>query len=299
MRCILPSFAMLRSSTGRTDPLNVAVVIVVVLALLPTGWLGWVSDVAAIVNAVRTPFGDVAHRVGTWLRAPPDPLAEHSEEIAQLIEDRDVAIAALSAAQRTISQLQEQVRELEGVRRSHDTGAFRPLTANNTGRASNRADGPVWLNVGSGHGVKPGVVAVYNSVHLVGRVAPDVARLTCVLVPLTDPSTGFVDGILEPRGSEAGRSQAPIQLRPTDDGRLIGDVSDEVGVELGDIVRVSDHSWPATAQGMIVGIVESRARKDDAPKRFTVVVRPQFHPSQLRTVTLKLAESDGPEEEGP
>jgi hypothetical protein len=38
------------------------------------------------------------------------------------------------------------------------------------------------------------------------------------------------------------------------------------------------------------------ARKDEAPKRMTLIVRPRFLPSQLASVTLKLPEDAVPEE---
>ncbi len=285
---------MLRSH-GRTDPLNIAVLLVIVLSLLPTPLLGRVNDVAEILNVVRTPFGDLARRVSGWLRPPDDPLAMMSEDYQKLAKEREIANSALFAAWEKIKQLEQEIEELQQARRFNETGAFRPLVARIIGMAGSRADGPLKLNVGKAHGVAPGVVAVHGGADLVGRVGEesDVSALNSVLILTTDPIHKLIQGMVTTATTaERQYEPIPIQLIPIGDGTFVGDISDEVPARVGDVVRLWDVGWPETAQGMIIGQVESMTRKDDSPKRMEVVVRPRIAEfSRLLTVTLKLPET--------
>ncbi len=166
----------------------------------------------------------------------------------------------------------------------------RKTVARMTGRSPDRSGGLVRLNVGTRDGVTAGTVAVFRGVHLIGRVAEDVGRLSCSLIPITNPAVGLVEAFIEPEEERlAPVATAPrVQLRPDGTGGLVGDVGRDRAVREGATVRLSDPAWPETAQGMIVGFVESVSGKETEPLLGSVVVRPQYRAHLLVSVTLKI-----------
>lgn len=289
---------MLRSRDGRRDPFHIALFVTAVLSLLPVSALGWVSDLAGILVAIRTPFTVVVQSASAWLRPPHDPISEFPVEIQQLTEQLDIALAAHAAARSEIERLKEQISELQAAREFNQGGTFQPLVARVV-PLSARQDGSVSLDVGSRYGVSPGDVAVHRGVYLLGRVGPDVGAVSSTLIPLIHPTVRFLDCIV----TSAANSQAPLtrlQLTPAGEGMFQGDISDDDPVAVGDTVRLADDTWSPGAQGMIVGKIDFIARKDEAPKRLTVTVRPHsyYRLTQLSTVTLKLPE-DAPRTEEP
>ena len=270
----------------------VAMGITLVLALLPTSWLGWTSGLAEIVNVPVQPFADAGVRLRDRLRPPNDPLAGESDKVQHLIEEFEKARALSQRKQLRIEALEEEIRELQDAQRFHRGQAVEidTLFARISGRSPDRAGGLVRLNMGSREGVVGGTVAVFRGVHLVGRVASDVSRLSSWLVPLTDPTSGLVEAVILPADDRAiSLESAPrVQLAPDGTGGLVGDLDKAVVVRRGDVVRLSDPAWPKSAWGMIVGFVESMSDKERQPLLSAVLVRPRYHAHRLSSVTLKI-----------
>jgi hypothetical protein len=78
------------------------------------------------------------------------------------------------------------------------------------------------------------------------------------------------------------------QLRPAGDGlTLEGDLEGTpTGVDVGQIVRLSDDGWPRSAQALIVGRVVSVGPKPSSPLRLVVTVRPEYDLRRLSQVIL-------------
>ncbi|MHC4414714.1 MAG: rod shape-determining protein MreC [Planctomycetota bacterium] len=276
-----------------------AIGVTLILALLPTGWLRpWTSHVADIVNVPVQPFADAGIRPRGRLRPRDDATAGESERVRHLTEELEKARALSHAKQLRIEALEQEIRELQDARRFHRGGEVEidPLFARITGRSPDRAGGPVRLNVGRRDGVTGGTVAVFRGVHLIGRVAEDVAQAGSWIIPITDPSNRLVEAVILPAGDPlAPVGEAPrILLAPSGPGAFAGDLDAAVGVERGDTVRLSDPTWPASAQGMIVGFVESVSPKDAQPLLTSIVVRPRYHAHHLTSVTLKIERRVGP-----
>jgi len=282
---------MPQSKARVSRPFLIALAITVILCLAPTRWLGWVNDVASIVRLPVAPLGDLGNTAARWLRPPPTRFADLPPDVRELVqnleEERDRFERLYHAAASRAAELQEQLEQLQQVPVDTLSAPVSLLRAQITSRNPADSSGPVQLNRGSRHGVQRGAIAVYNGVHLLGRVA-DVSPVSASLHPITHSATGLLRASVFPTGAddatvhEAGR----VALRPTGDGRFIGDVAQQHPVQPGDVVRLFDHAWPASAQAMIIGTVSDVRAKDDQPLRRIVVVEPRFRISELSDVTL-------------
>ncbi len=279
----------------RTDPrsqraFTIAVGLTAVAAFLPSGWLGWTSVLADLVNVPVQPLADAGLRLAGWVRPPDRRPGGESEEFRRQAEELETARALLHAARLRIEALHEEIGELQAARRMNRGIEINPLFARVTGQSADRPNGPIRINAGSRHGVEEGTVAVYRGVHLVGRVAEGVARLGSRVIPITDPAAGLLEAIILPADNPlAPIDGAPrLQLVPDGDGALAGKLDRAVAVRKGDLVRLSDPSWPDSAQGMIVGTVEAIEDEDLQPLLAVIVVRPRYAAHRVSSVTLKI-----------
>ncbi len=279
----------------------VAIALTGVLAILPNRWLRpWTSDLAAIVNVPLEPFEYAGLKIRTWFRPAPDPLSVEPEQVQRLIEDRDKLHALYRAAQLRVEALEQEISELQDAQRFHRGGNITPVYAPITGRSPGRGGGLLRLRAGKREGVTPDTIAVYRGVHLIGHVTNDVGRLSSRLLPITDRAAQWVIGIiLSPGDPTAPISDAPrVHLQPLGNGTLSGEIERARDARPGDLVRLADHSWPDSAQGMIIGYVESVAHKDDDPLRDVVVVEPRYLAADLAAVTLKIEQLEAPDKDG-
>ncbi len=266
---------------------TIVVGVTVVCALLPAGWLPWTAILADIVSVPVQPLGDAGGRVSGWLRPAPGDAGE-SQALRQRDEEIETTRALLYAARLRTEALLEEIEALQEARRFHPGVEMTPLYARVTGRPPDRSSGTVRINAGSRHGVVPGAIAVYRGGHLVGRVADNVSRLSSCVVPITDSSVGLMEALILPLDDPvADIETAPrIQLMPDDGGALTGDLDRAIEVRQGDIVRLADPAWPDSAQGLIIGTVESIETNDLQPLRVTITVRPRYQPQRLVYLTL-------------
>ncbi len=290
----------------RSDPrsqraFKIAVGLTALAAFLPTGWLRWTSVLADIVNVPVQPLGDAGLRLAEWVRPPDGRSGAESEEFRRQTDDLETARALLHAARLRIEALHEEIGELQAARRMNQGTEINPLFARVTGHSPQHPGGPISINAGSRHGVEQGTVAVYRGVHLVGRIAEGVARLGSRVIPITDPAAGLLEAIILPAGEPlASIDGAPrLQLAPDGNGALVGDLDRAVPVRRGDLVRLSDPSWPDSAQGMIVGEVDAIGPEDLQPLLQVIVVRPRYPAHRVTSVTLKIERHDVAARESP
>ncbi len=276
---------------------------VVLLSFLPTRWLGWTKDVAAIVALPVTPFTHLGTKVATWLRPAPSPIdgltGDTRGQLAQLAFEKDYAEAQLAQALMRIDELEQQVAQLQ-MAASYSSGRpVRLLLADVTGHSPNLSVDSVWLSRGSRDGVRVGSIAVHAGVHLIGRVT-EVDKLRSTMVPITSPAMrDLIVAILMPKdATNASVETAPrVQLAQRNDGAFTAVIDRHIQLSRGDIARLADARWPAAAQAMIIGSVEAVEDIEDQPLRKRVVVRPMYRAHELSSVTLKI-ELQGDEQGG-
>ncbi len=267
--------------------LAVATALTVIVALLPTGWLAWTAVLATILRVPVQPMAQGGVHVGQWLRSPAEIPGE-SEALRARTEELETTRALLHRARLQIEGLQEQIEVLQEVQGLWPGVQITPIFARVTRRAPDRAHGPIRINAGSRHGIVAGAIVVYRGGHLIGRVAEGVSRLSSGVVPITDAATGFIEGIVLPAGDPVTdvRTTPHIQLVPDDHGGLVGDLDRETPMHTGDVVRLADPSWPDSAQGLIIGMVDTVEPKDLQPLLNTVTVRPRFKARRVASVTV-------------
>jgi cell shape-determining protein MreC len=273
----------------------VAVGLTALMALLPARWLGWTAVAADIVAVPVQPLADAGVRLSRVLRGPEGGTSGESEALRRRTQELDATRALLHAARLRIEALQEEIRHLQDARRFHRGVRIDPLFVRVTGRSPDRARGPVRIDAGTRDGVTPGTVAVYRGAHLLGRVADDVGRLSCWIVPVTDPATGLVEVVILPGDDPtADLADAPrVQLKAVGDGALAGDLDSTRVVRPGDVALLADPAWPDSAQGMILGTVRSVEPKDLQPLRNLITVVPEFHAHHVASMTLKIERPEG------
>jgi cell shape-determining protein MreC len=277
--------------------LAVVGITLVISVFTPARWLRpCTGAMAGIVSVPVQPFGDFALRVRNWIWTPDDPLSGESDKVRLLTEQLEMARQLAHARQLQIEALEEEMRELTDARRfDRGQAAFETLFARITGRHPDSGGGLLRLNRGSRDGVRAGAVAVFRGGHLIGRVAADVGRLASWLVPVTDPETGLLEVVVLPADDDgADLQRARLQLEPDGNGGLVGELPREVTVNRGDIVEVADPTWPESAWGLKVGVVDAVSVQENNPLRNQVRVVPRFPAHRLASVTLKIERPSSP-----
>jgi len=286
-----------------------ALVLLTVTSLLPARWLGLAGDLSSVINVALAPIGHLGNSIGAWLHPPPTRLDEFPPRAREYIENLEAAKAQAELEYRRMAQrnleLEEQIRQLTQAGLVPLPPGSELVFAPVVGRSPTDSHGPVRLRAGEREGARPGIIAVHNGIHLLGRVTT-VDRFTSLLTPITNRATGGLSGLIFPpdRSLEVRNEDAPaVRLVPEHDGTLRGDVDRDDAIELGDVVMLSDPAWPASAQFRIVGEVTAVRPRDDQPLRERVVVRPRFVVGELAAVTLVVERPAGsggrPVEPGP
>ncbi|MDY7108997.1 MAG: hypothetical protein SYC29_10220 [Planctomycetota bacterium] len=282
-----------RASSQLALPLTL--VATLAMSLLPAGWrLPWQSDLAGIVHVFIMPFSHAGNALGGWLRPAPGPadgMARDERDLeavlAQIIEDRDRARAESHRLRQRLAELEEQFRQLQQIPPETRARAGGSVVAYIAARNPNSPLGVVQLKLPSGAAeeINPNTIAVYAGVHLLGRIVDEPARSACALLPLANAATGAIRARVVPRDRPLGSGTLAL-VEPRGDGTFTGDVDREAVAHEGDIVRLDDRRWPATAQGMILGKVAAVKPNDREPLRETITVRPVYQVRQVASVTL-------------
>ena len=264
-----------------------------ILGLMPAKWphTQWVGSAGDLVRIFTRPIEHAGSAVVHWLRPVKGTYDELprdlQEQFHQIEVDRDTAITRIRQLERELEDLREINEQLliAGAGSAQAELIIAPITGASNSPSLQTVDVKVAANVE----VPTGAVAVYNGVHLIGRVT-SVGRFSCEVSALTDPASGLLTARILPRGrTDSNLDDAPpIQLQPTGDGRFVGDARADDPIAIDDEVRLDDLRWPATAQMMIIGFIESIDEKPEQPLRRSVVVRPRHQLNELPHVILKI-----------
>lgn len=269
---------------------------VLILALVPVRWLGWLRGFRNPVDVIVRPVSGPMSSLSTWLRPAERPgegrSGPLSDEDAEIERQRDEFKWLYLREVDRNAELEALVRDLQGGSAWSRPPGVRRLEAPRVG--SDPGAGTVDYRRGTLDGVGPGAVAVARrSEQLVGvavDVRPNVTSFRLITDRRLQPN--FVVGVVMPDGPITV-AQLPTlprcQLRPAGDGTL---VADNVGVTSADaivpgmIVRLNDDSWPDAARMLVLGRV-LRVEPADNPLYRRVVVRPELDVTRTQSVIVQ------------
>ena len=300
--------------------LAAAATVLALLAVVPgrfTPFAGWFAGVA---DFVVSPVSAPASTLVRWL-VRPTPTRPSDPLMAMLKTERDQFKDAFFRERAAREQLQRQLDNLSRAMNLSPTpvsdGQLRLLSADVLGSQGGGATQFLRVRAGSDNGLTEGSVAVYDAVHLVGRVpVGGVSDRTARVLPITDRGMGAVTVAVFPlenpanpaangAATEAATSsrQTPAPdpasirlaalLTPDGAGGLSGlaEAPRQIAgaipptVTAGMVARLDDPRWPPEAQMLIVGVVQSVASQPNG--RQVLTVRPVWR-QPLAEVTLRV-----------
>ncbi len=275
-----------------------AVALLLLTSMLPSRFAGVVGDMGAVARFCIAPISNPLRDLAVWLlparrgEAPPD-------EIALLQQERDHAQTLYLQKVRENERLRARIAELErGFAMS--AGGFAQVTTTVVAASSDLSSRLLTARAGRAAGVREGAVAVVEAVQLVGKVTRIDGRTSQVL-PITARDAGSLRARIMVGGIDDADAGLACLLRPTGEGTLRGDVADLPEGEpdtlaIDQIVRLSDSTWPAHADMLVLGRVIAIERAPEAPLRRVVVVRPTLDLARVSEVVIRTpveTEDDG------
>ncbi len=239
-------------------------------------WIGWLGETTRRVEA---PVSGPVNVVLGWLGVGYRP-AQDEDAVRLLGEENEKLRAALLREVEENQRLREGVRRLGVLMAMPQTRGSRAVYAPVVGVSSDLGAGTLFVRAGSREGVSLDSVATASGVQVVGRVV-EVSERMCSVLPITARSQGSIRAIVF-TGADVSTG-LECTLEPTGEGTLRGPVEDRrdpgtampIEPKAGQVVRLADPGrWPAWAQMMSLGTVESVEASPDQPLRKLIVVRP-------------------------
>lgn len=286
------------TQTNAPDRAMSAVVLAFVLAcFLPAGLSGpaaWLGDLASIISA---PISRPLRIVAGWV-APAAPGRTDPEVVRALRDERDHFEFLYNRERAANEELRRQMEQLRLVAALNPDSSTRLVMAPVIGRPSDPSSPLLELRAGHAQGVNRNDAIAVGGVQLLGRVERASER-TSLALPITARASGRILGMV--MTSESGGLECALE--PTGDGRLRGDVAfvdpdrepDVAPVRAGQTVRLRDAEWPASAQMLVIGTVESVGPAPDSPLRQVVVVRPGVALDRVTEVIVRASGAPGGE----
>lgn len=279
------------SGAGRT--LALVVCVMLILALLPARYSGWVRWIGGLFETVLTPISHPLSGVSRWLSSSggPDVVPEVQRE---LTEERDRFQTLFLQQRDENARLRDLITELQRGMKLNPDLPVTQLAAPVVGVSSDLASAVMRVRAGSSDGVDKSAVVAAAGLQLLGKVI-EVSNRQCQVQPITSRASGGLIGVVM---FDDERPGATCRLSPTGDGSLKGDVGEsadkkpgwELSVKIGATVRLSDtERWPKNAQYLVVGTIERVEPNPAMPLRPTIVVRPSLRLERVSEVILRLS----------
>jgi cell shape-determining protein MreC len=270
----------------------ITLIVTVAVALLPKPALRLFNPFVEVYKIVLGPFAEMGNRVGGWLR--PTASSGNSEEVNLLRDEMGKWQRRCYIAEQQADELRGKIEQLQRVSIPSTRVRVLPIEAPISLRSAGSSIGAVTLNRGSSQGVKPGTIAVFDGQQLIGRVTNDVSAVHSSLLPITNPQVDPIMARAVPPGAVELPTSSGFEVRPAGDGTFVAEPDKTVIVNEGDEVRLfSSEGWPESAQGMVIGVVESVRNNDKKPLRNLVTVRPTVQVAQLAYVILVIEQEEG------
>ncbi len=302
---------MSRSRTSPRRSLLIAAAIFLILALLPSfPVLQTVSSYAAEPARIAlAPPSRVFTVVADFLRPPRSPDLAADPAVREIENARDEYQRRWRSAEQRIIELENMIDAVKGARALLANIPYTPFVAPVIERSTDPTSSTLTVRGGNDLGVTNNAVASSSSasaagVHLVGRVASVSAR-TSNVIPITHRANGWMSVVIDPDVASASSDPVPLaqlaraQIQPVGQGLFRGEVdADAPSVEVGQIVRLSDTTWPDSAQMLVLGTIIEIAPKESQPLRTVITVRPELDLSRVSQLFLWIPNETRPGEQG-
>lgn len=271
-----------------------------VLALLPVRWTGWVGLLGDFAELVVSPIANPMRAMAGWIR--PARVSGGSAEVEQYREQVERLTAQVNRVEAENVRLRELIKMLQGGMAMASAAPTRDLAVSVVSASSDLSSRLLRVRGGRRQGVEAGSVAVGVGLQLVGRVA-EVEALTSLVRPITAREAGpirarvmlseaglWLDSTLTPDGEGGLRGPVEYRMQAQAPGRVLEAAP-------GQVVRLDDPTWPEGAQMLLVGQVERVEPNPRAPGRQIVVVRPTLELHRVSELILRVplgGETGGP-----
>jgi rod shape-determining protein MreC len=277
-------------STGQSRRLLTATLLMLlaVSSLLPARWSGYgaaLGHVTALMLApLSVPLTAISRLRGNEAEAPPE--AEH---LLTRWEQAQQALQEISRLRVERNRLRLENRMLRNLKAQlgGEAEIYRFPAAGVIGVSADPYGATLRINRGSRSGLAIGQ-AVVEGADLVGRIA-QTGTLTATVELITNRGLlldAVVTEMLSPLQPEID-AQRICQFEAVDIDRLVGVVSTDYEVSVGQYARLMDSDWPAGAQGMIIGQVTDVKPLPDQPYlRKQIIIQPRRALRHLGEVTI-------------
>ena len=268
--------------------LALSILALVVLAVAPSKYTGWVRALRNPLEVLLTPASQPFSMLSAWLR-PGGPAFHDATDLEKLRAEHEQYKYLWLRALDQMNEMRELARELKS-----GFGDVRRVPASRI--AADPAEGTIEFGRGRSDGValEDAVAVAQGSEQIVGpvlRVGPG----SCTVRLITDSKRLTPKRIScailpdDPRKLQADLATFPrCELTPLDDGTFASyGLSAELAAKMkeGDEARVSDPAWPA-ARMLVVGRV-IKITDGDLPVFKRIVVRPLIDIARVRSVWIQ------------
>ncbi len=252
------------------------------MSLVPASWLGWTSDLAALVRIPVTPISHIGIIFTSWVRPslePSDLPTDEQERNELAIAERDHYRQMYHAQMLRATEFADQLRELQALPETALRNPRPPIIiqVDVTGNRPSDISGTIELKLISeaSSRIRTGDIAIVGR-DIVGRIS-SVGKTRIVLMPTTNKEIGLTRAAIVPAHPTNTRSPllAEITLQSNNNAHMIAKVVATSGVKKGDLVQLDDPSWPLVGSGLTLGIVEDVLPLDEAPLRQRVIIAPR------------------------
>lgn len=273
------------------------------LALLPRPMLPLVSAFNTPATFLLAPVQAPVRALMVWLRGPKpgSVTAGLSPELDRVLTDLDQAKFELAQSKVETERLRSLVVDLSRGVELNPSLAVTQIPASVIGFGSDLSGGLLTVRPNKMEGVEPNAVVVVRGVQLVGRVQKVDAR-TCTVLPITDPAFPKMVGGERGKGEKFtgvvmldDQKRGPKwKLDSIENGRLVGRVwyeqlapGEERPTITNDmLVRLSDSSWPDSAQMLTIGrVVQVETGANERP---IITVEPMQDISRASEVMVRV-----------
>lgn len=264
--------------------LTLTLVVLAIFGLLPIKITAWARHLGVVPDFLIAPISHPLTKIGAFFSRD-GAGKDESAELRAIKRERDVERLRADQAEEEVQRLAKLLEQFKVMAELVQDQPPRQIPAPVYASPSDLGGKLLRVRAGSREGVIENSVAVATGLQLVGKVV-EVSSRTCGVLPITSKGAGSLRAVVViekagASGSSASGERLECVLDAVGNGTLRGPVTyrvDTAGVpikvQVGQIVRLYDDSWPRSAQYLTVGKVEAVDPSPSSLQRQIITVRP-------------------------